>query len=143
MSNNPVPTYNIGFFTTGTNSEYSILLARMVTQVAKEKNINLINFLGGSLNPNFTFSQYKYQYQCNVAFNFANTPKLDGIILASGVLASFLDSTDFYNFYSQFKSIPIVSLGVNLPDLPSAYTDNKSVFHELVSHLIQVHNRKK
>ncbi len=143
MSNTPVPPYTIGFFTTGTNSEYSILLARMVTQVAKEKNINLINFLGGSLNPNFTFSQYKYQYQCNVAFNFADTPQLDGIILASGILASFLDSTDFFDFYSQFKPTPIVSLGVELPDLPSAYTDNKSIFHELVSHLIQEHNRKK
>lgn len=143
MSDNSAPPYTIGFFTTGTNSEYSILLARMVTQVAKEKNINLINFLGGSLNPNFTFSQYKYQYQCNVAFNFADTPQLDGIILASGVLASFLDSTDFFDFYSQFKPTPIVSLGMNLPDIPSAYTDNKSIFYELVSHLIQVHNRKK
>ena len=135
--------YTIGFFTTGTNLEYSALLASLVSNVAKEKNINLINFLGGSLNPNFTFSQYKYQYQCNVAFNFAHTPHLDGIILASGILASFLNSNDFFDFYSQFKPLPIVSLGVHLPDLPSTYTDNTSIFNKLVSHLIQVHNRRK
>ena len=56
---NNVP-YTIGFFTTVTNLEYSTLLAGTVTKIAEEKNINLINFLGGSLNPNFTFSQYKY-----------------------------------------------------------------------------------
>ena len=91
---NNVP-YTIGFFTTVTNLEYSTLLAGTVTKIAQEENINLINFLGGSLNPNFTFSQYKYQYQCNVVFNFAHSEHLDGIILASGTLASFLNSTDF------------------------------------------------
>jgi len=135
--------YTIGFFTTGTDLEYSSLLACMVTKVAEKKNINLINFLGGSLNPNFTFSQYKYQYQCNVAFNFAHTQHVDGIILASGILASFLDSTDFYDFYSQFAPIPMVSLGVNINDLPSVYTDNVTIYNQLVSHLIQTHSRKR
>ena len=135
--------YTIGFFTAGTNLGYSAFLANLLSNVAKEKNINLINFLGGSLNPNFTFSQYKYQYQYNVAFNFAHTPYLDGIILGSSTLASFLNDNDFFHFYSQFKPLPMVSLGVHIPDLPSTYTDNTSVFNKLVSHLIQAHNRKK
>lgn len=135
-------TYTIGFFTTVTNLEYSTLLAGTVTKIAQEENINLINFLGGSLNPNFTFSQYKYQYQCNVVFNFAHSDHLDGIILASGTLASFLNATDYSNFYSQFKPIPMVSLGVQIPDLPSVYTNNTAIFKELVNHLIHVHNRK-
>lgn len=138
---NNVP-YTIGFFTTVTNLEYSTLLAGTVTKIAQEENINLINFLGGSLNPNFTFSQYKYQYQCNVVFNFAHSEHLDGIILASGTLASFLNSTDYSNFYSKFKPIPMVSLGVQIPDLPSVYTNNTAIFKELVNHLIHVHNRK-
>lgn len=143
MSGQASAPYTIGFFTNGTDLEYSSLLARMVTKVAEKQNINLINFLGGSLNPNFTFSQYKYQYQCNVAFNFAHTHHIDGIILASGILASFLDSTDFYDFYSQFISIPMVSLGVNISDLPSVYTDNVTIYNQLVSHLIQAHDRKR
>ena len=138
---NNVP-YTIGFFTTVTNLEYSTLLAGTVTKIAEEKNINLINFLGGSLNPNFTFSQYKYQYQCNVVFNFAHSDHLDGIILASGTLASFLNEADYSNFYSKFKPIPMVSLGVQIPDLPSVYTNNTAIFKELVNHLIHVHNRK-
>lgn len=137
------PKYTIGFFTTVTNLEYSALLARTVSKIAQKENINLINFLGGSLNPNFSFSQYKYQYQCNVAFNFAHTNHLDGIILASGTLASFLDSKDYSNFYSEFKPLPMVSLGVEIPDLPSTYTNNTAIFNELVTHLIQVHNCKK
>ena len=143
MFNNSASSYTIGFFTTGTDLEYSSLLARTVTKVARELNVNLINFLGGSLNPNFTFSQYKYQYQCNVAFNFAHNPHVDGIILASGILASFLDSTDFFDFYSQFKPLPMVSLGVNISELPSVYTDNVTIFNQLVSHLIQIHGCQK
>lgn len=143
MLDNRVTSHTIGFFTTGTDLEYSLLLARIVTQVAKEQNIKLINFLGGSLNPNFTFSQYKYQYQCNVAFNFAHTPHIDGLILASGILASFVDTTDFFDFYNQFSPLPMVSLGVNIPDMPSVYTNNTAIFNQLVSHLIQVHCCKK
>lgn len=143
MIDNSTHSYTIGFFTSGTDLEYSALLARIMTKVATSRQINLINFLGGSLNPNFTSSQDKYQYQCNVAFDFANTPHLDGIILASGILASFLNQTDYRNFYSHYKPLPMVSLGANIEDLPSVYTDNITVFNQLVSHLIQVHNCKK
>ena len=135
--------YTIGFFTTGTNSEFSSLLAHMVTQAAKDQNINLIHFLGGSLNPQLIFSQYKYQYQCNESFNFVGTSHLDGIILASEILSAYFNSSDLLDFYSQFKPTPMVSLGTPLSDLPSVYTDHKNAFNTLVSHLIQTHHRKK
>lgn len=143
MVSHSTPPYTIAFFTTGTELEFSTYLAHMVTKVAKEKNVNMINFLGGSLNPNFSFSQYKYQYQCNVAFNFAHNPHIDGIILASGILASFVASTEFDDFYNQFTSVPLVSLGVNIKQLPSVYTNNEEIYIELVSHLINVHNRRR
>ena len=134
--------YTIGFFTTGVELEYSYILSKTVNEIAKEYNVNIVNFLGGSLNPNFTFHQYKYQYQCNVAFNFADASSIDGIILASGVLSSFLTPQEFIKFYSNFEPIPMVSLGMNITDMPSVYTDNKTVFKNLVSHLIEVHNKR-
>lgn len=136
------PVYTIGFFTTGVELEYSTILFQAVSKVAKEYQVNLVNFLGGSLNPDFSFQQYKHQYQCNVAFDYANQEVLDGIILASGVLSSFLSPTEYSRFYSKFKPIPMVSLGAPVENMPSVYTDNKAVLKELVSHLITKHHKK-
>lgn len=134
--------YTIGFFTTGVELEYSYILFKSVEKVAKERGVNLINFLGGSINPEFTFQQYKYQYQCNVAFNYAHQDHIDGIILASGVLSSFIDTKAYSDFCNNFAPIPMVSLGLPVEDMPSVYTDNRAVFKDLVSHLITHHHRK-
>lgn len=143
MTKNTISSYTIGFFTTGTELEYSNLLTRAMDRAAAHHHINVVNFLGGTLNPNYSFSQYKFQYQCNAAFSYAHTPYIDGIILASGALSSFLNSDEFHQFYSQFKEKPIVSLGVKLDDIPSVYTDNKEVYRKLVSHLITVHHKRR
>ncbi|WP_054741910.1 GGDEF domain-containing protein [Cellulosilyticum ruminicola] len=142
MNDQVHPVYTIGFFTTGVELEYSTILFQAVSKIAKEYQVNLVNFLGGSLNPDFSFQQYKHQYQCNVAFDYANQEVLDGIILASGVLSSFLSPTEYRRFYSKFKNIPTVSLGSFVNDMPSVYTDNKAVLKQLVSHLITKHHKK-
>lgn len=135
-------SYTIGFFTTGVELEYSYILFKAVAKVAQEYQVNLVNFLGGSLNPDFSFQQYKYQYQCNVAFNYAHKDVLDGIILASGVLSSFLSDKEYNRFYSEYAPIPMVSLGTAVENMPSVYTDNKAVLKELVSHLITLHGKQ-
>lgn len=142
MDINSHSPYTIGFFTTGVELEYSYILFKAVEKIAQENQVNLVNFLGGSLDPAFTFHQYKYQYQCNVAFNYASPTTIDGIILASGVLSSFINPEDFNHFYSQYAPIPMVSLGANIEGMPSVYTDNRAVFKQFVSHLIKVHGKK-
>lgn len=142
MNDQVHPSYTIGFFTTGVELEYSSILFQAVAKVAREYQVNLVNFLGGSLNPDFSFQQYKHQYQCNVAFDYADQNVLDGIILASGVLSSFLDSKEYNRFYSKYAPIPMVSLGSAVENMPSVYTDNKAVLKELVSHLITAHGKK-
>jgi len=135
--------YTIAFFTTGSDLEYSSLVTKALSKVAKKQNVNIINILGGSLNPNFSFSKYKYQYQSNVIFDYAHTPHIDGIILGSGTLASFIDSAEFEDFYAKFKPTPMVSLGINIDGLPSVYTNNTEIYTELVSHIIKVHHKTK
>ncbi|PHV71231.1 hypothetical protein CS063_05945 [Sporanaerobium hydrogeniformans] len=143
MSKGSRAHYNIGFFTTGVELEYSHMLIQTVMKVAVEYNVNLISFLGGSLNPDFTLDHSKYQYQYNVAFDYAHAENLDGIILVSGVLSSFLTPTEFSHFYSKYSPLPMVSLGTYIKSLPSVYTDNKEAFKTIVSHLIKSHNRKR
>ena len=135
--------YTIGFFTTGVELEYSHMLSKVIAKLARENNVNLINFLGGSLNPEFAFNGYKYQYQCNVAFDYACAANIDGIILASGILSSFLKSSEYSRFYSKYSPVPMVSIGTYIQSMPSVYTDNKKAFKDLVNHLILVHGRKK
>ena len=137
------PPYTIAFFTTGSDLEYSSLVTKALSKVASTKNVNIINVLGGSLNPIASFSKYKYQYQANVIFDYALSPHIDGIILGTGTLASFIDSEQYEDFFNRFKPTPMISLGINIDGLPSVYTNNEEIFAELVSHIITVHHKTK
>lgn len=135
--------YTIGFFTVGSTFDQSDILAKYVTQAAKTYNLNIITFLGGVLNTNASYTQYNYQRQCNVAFEFAKSKKLNGIILASHLLAAYQGADSLSNFCTSFQPTPMVSLGLQLPNIPSVYTDNTSNIKQMVTHLIKKHGRRK
>lgn len=135
--------YTIGFFTVGSTFNQSDTLAKYIEQAAKTYKVNIITFLGGVLNTSASYTQYNYQRQCNVVFEFAKSEKLDGIIIASHLLAAYQGVETLVNLCTSFAPTPIVSLGLELPNVPSVYTDNTSNIKQMVSHIIEKHNRRK
>lgn len=133
----------IGFFTTSVEREYSSRLCSSLVKLCEQNNVRLIIFLGGALYPEIASKKQRYDYQHNVAFNYALSYDIDGIIMSSSGISSFVTENEFKQFYSKYSSVPMVSLGIDIKDMPSITIDNTKNFKAAITHLISYHHRKK
>jgi GAF domain-containing protein/DNA-binding LacI/PurR family transcriptional regulator len=120
-------------------SEYQVNFWAGVVDKAKELDINLICFAGETLgySPHNKFTDAQ-----NIVYDLASLKNVDGLII-SGTLGTYINEADFTNFFSHFKSIPVVSTVVSLPGIPAVMVDNEKGMRELLTHLIQEHGHKR
>lgn len=92
---------------------------------------------------NLDFSSYNYQY--NSLYDYANIAGLDAIIITYGTLMMFLSREEKSVFFKRFGDIPLVVLQEYNEHENYCYliADNYKGMFEAVSHLIEVHDRKK
>ncbi len=132
----------IAFLTTSVEKEYSSRLCDSLVKLCEKNNVRLIVFLGGSLSPEITAKDQRYGYQHNVAFSYALSADIDGIIISSAGISSFVTENQFQQFYSKYSSIPMVSIGVDIKDIPSITIEGTNNFKAAITHLIKDHHKK-
>jgi DNA-binding LacI/PurR family transcriptional regulator/GAF domain-containing protein/anti-sigma regulatory factor (Ser/Thr protein kinase) len=135
------PRKTIGLLLENTvgRSEYQVNFWAGVADKAKELDINLICFAGETLG----YSPLnKFADAQNIVYDLASSRNVDGLII-SGTLGTYINEGDFTNFFSRFKSIPVVSTVVSLPGIPTVMVDNEKGMRELLTHLIQEHGYKR
>ena len=67
----------------------------------------------------------------------------DGLIVNSGSVFNFISLAESVAFLRQYRSLPIISIGVIIPEIPSIVIDNHNSVYDLVVHLIKEHGRQK
>jgi Signal transduction histidine kinase len=67
---------------------------------------------------------------------------VDGIIILSSTIISRPVSELTVQLKSLFGSLPVISAGIGIPDVPSVVIKTKSSMEQLMSHLIDVHHYK-
>ncbi len=120
-------------------SNFEFNIWRGAIDCAKENGVNLICFAGGNISLN---SEKKYANVRNNIYDLVTSKRIDGIILLSTSISSFISEEDYKNFIKKFKNIPVVSIGKAPLDIPCSLVDNKTGMKNVISHLIKVHNRK-
>jgi diguanylate cyclase (GGDEF)-like protein len=128
----------IGFMTPQIDATYNTLLWHGVSDAAKEKDINVVIFEGKMFN-----SSRFHEYGGNCIYELINPLQLDGLILATGTLINHIGISCFENYVKRFSSIPRVSVSVPLKGIPSVVIDNKTGMKSVISHLIEVHKKKR
>ncbi|MGC1377346.1 MAG: substrate-binding domain-containing protein, partial [Anaerolineales bacterium] len=120
-------------------NEYQVNFWAGVVDKAKELDINLICFAGETLgySPLNKFAEAQ-----NIIYDLVSLKNVDGLII-SGTLGTYIDKAAFTDFFSRFKSIPVVSTVVSLPGIPTVIVDNEKGMRELLTHLIQDHGHKR
>lgn len=128
----------IGLLIPNIHNEYMTGIWKGVIRGAEEHDINLLIFRGEAIK-----DPYGDGYQNNVIYDLIKPDNIDGIILASGALCNFISRKEFQDFCTRFKNIPMVSLSIEFPDIPSILTDNKSGIMHAVDHLVETHGYEK
>ena len=99
---------------------------------------NLLCFTGGTLHDPHDFST-----QGNLVYDFIDVSRLDGLIIWSSSLSSYVGLDSLRRFCDRYRPLPIVSIGVVLDGIPSVVLDSYQGMREAMAHLIEVHGRRR
>ncbi|MBC8059392.1 MAG: GGDEF domain-containing protein [Clostridiaceae bacterium] len=128
----------IGVLINSVDGFYQSPIWRGIKKVAEERNFDVLFFAGGALE-----STVGDEAQQNVIYDLVNTDKLDGLIVCSGLLLNYIGLDKFVEFIERYRDIPMVSIGIDIKDIPSVVFDNRKYMHLMVNHLIDHHNYSK
>ncbi|MEN2984977.1 MAG: diguanylate cyclase [Dictyoglomaceae bacterium] len=129
---------NIGIIVNALYESYQLKILSGAFTAGKKLNVNLLTFVGGSLNSD------PESLQRNQIYNLISKESLHGLIIMGLVVGFNLPKDRIAEFYNNFsKELPVVSIGLNLENIPSIIIDNTLGFKELLIHIIEKHKYKK
>jgi len=128
----------IGVLINSFDGFYQSPVCRGIRKVAEKRNFDVLFFAGGALE-----SPNRDEAKQNVIFDLVNTNKLNGLIICPGLLLNYIGIDKFIEFLEPYRTIPIVSIGIDIKDIPSVIFDNRECMHLMVNHLIEHHNYSK
>jgi phosphoserine phosphatase RsbU/P len=79
----------------------------------------------------------------NQLYRLVHRDSIDGAVLASAVLANQCGVDGIARFCQGFEDIPLCSVGVEVPDVPSIVVDNGPGMQAMVEHFIVEHGRRR
>jgi sigma-B regulation protein RsbU (phosphoserine phosphatase) len=109
-----------------------------VSSVCRERDVNLLCFIGGPLR-----SPYGFDAQRNVVYELTDMQNVHGLVIAMGTLANFIDLEEARRFCERYHPLPMTSIALSLEGIPDIAVDNAKGTREAVSHLVEVHGRRR
>ena len=128
----------IGLLINDIDGTYQALFWLAFKQAAEEMDCNLIVLVGRTLN-NKGFGAKQH----HIIYNFIEKGAIDGIIIASSLIGTFVSPEEFKKFCKKYKDIPVVSFGIEIPNAASIVCEGKNGLKDLIRHLIDDHGYKR
>lgn len=109
-----------------------------ITDHAEDMGIRLITFVATSQDQ---ISSLDLHY--DVIQDFVRNSSLDGVIVFSGAIGEHKEYEEVLKFCKAVDNIPIVSIALDIPGVPSVLVENTTGIIEVMDHLVKVHEYKK
>lgn len=119
------------------DSSYCLSFYKWISQEARARKASLIVMEGNSLDNNTLENVAN-----NTLLRIVSRERLDGLIILSSSI-NFSCGNLVIEKFAQSVDIPVVSIGVSYEGITSIVLNNSEGFHQIVSHLIEVHNYAK
>jgi|GEM_PF-4331336 len=126
----------IGVFTAELDDSYQAAAWEGISARAEREKIGLICFLGSRLN-----SPVVPEKSANRIYDLANENSLEGLIVISSAISTYLEIDDLRRFLTARCSSPLVSIGSQVPGVPSVTVAGREGLTAVVQHLIDEHER--
>ena len=105
-----------------------------VADAARERDINLLSFVGQALGADPA---------ANVIYDLLQDGVVDGLIIEAGGLALLGGIEAVQEFCAQYHPLPMVNLEIALPDIPAVLMDDYQSMYAAIAHLIEDHGRRR
>ena len=84
-----------------------------------------------------------YDFQYDAIKSFVSPNNIDVLVIASASLSNLRTSEEFLSDIENLPNMVTVSLGIDVPYLPSVVVDSKEAIRSVIKHIITFHDRKK
>jgi signal transduction histidine kinase/DNA-binding LacI/PurR family transcriptional regulator/CheY-like chemotaxis protein len=129
----------LGVFVNDLLSPYQIRLFNSLKRAADARGVRLIGFQGSYLiSPE---QERRTAFDGSFVYGLAGEESVDGLIVASNVLASRAGSEAVYDLCRKTR-LPIVSVG-RLSGVPSIEVGARDALRHVVEHLVEAHSRRR
>ena len=128
----------LGLFVDWLEDGYQNSVLTGVADAARRSGVNLICFAGGVLG-----SPHRFGLQRNAVYNLAGPENIDGLMIMSGALGNHLGEEALARCCDHYRPLPMCSIAVALPGIPSVLVDNATGMHAALVHLIEAHGRRR
>ncbi|HOJ98934.1 MAG TPA: substrate-binding domain-containing protein [Termitinemataceae bacterium] len=133
-----MPVRTFGFLAARLDDPYQHAVWNGAADAARQWGGTIVFFGGQRLK-----SPIGFEALDNIAFDVAERSNLSALAVMTNVIATYISQQELLRFLSHFKGKPVISIGVNLPGIPSVCIDNRGPMEELADHLVKVHNRRR
>jgi len=127
----------IGLQTSRLEYGYGVKIWQGAEACAEKLDADLIVFPGRNLE-----APHGFDYQYNRIFSQMSKENLDALILVTTLISNYIDAGSLSEFCSRFKDIPLVSMGIRIPGVPSLVIDNRSGIRDVVRHMVEKHGAR-
>ncbi len=128
----------IGVFTAQLDDAYQTAVWRGISDRAKQLGIGVVCFAGRRL-----YAPTAFEAAENFAFRLAGSRTMDGLIVVTTAIATFLDAEGIRSLFASRGDLPQVSVASAVPGISSVTVDGSQGVCDVVSHLIQEHGRRR
>ncbi|HZU85317.1 MAG TPA: substrate-binding domain-containing protein, partial [Polyangiaceae bacterium] len=117
---------------------YQAAFRSAIERAAARSGCGLLVFSGRSLgHPD------PYERAQNRLYDWVSPRVADGAIVLSGTVAHFADRTAMAGLCARLGAMPVVSIALEIPGVPSILMENRSALSESVSHVALHHRRRR
>ena len=127
----------IGVFTAELDDAYQIEVWRGIEARAHERGVGVVCFLGSRVD-----SVNVSEAAANVAYRIADRRSIDGLVVVTSAIATFLDAEGLTRLFARGEGFPQVSVGVKIAGVASLSVDGSAGLAEVVRHLVRHHGRR-
>jgi GAF domain-containing protein/DNA-binding LacI/PurR family transcriptional regulator len=124
----------IGFLLVSTTRTWELLQWWGVTDAARERDVNLVCFLGRELR-----SPVGFDAQANILYDLVNPEQLDGLVLWAAGFDNYVTPAQMVEFCARYHPLPMVTVEDEVPGIPNVFIDNHRAMREALVHLIETH----
>ncbi len=128
----------IGYLTNIIGDDTGQALWSGVVDAARERDLNVLCFLGGCLS-----DPREYRAQANILYDLVGAENVDGIVSWASSVGTYVGSDVNQVFHSQYRSLPVVPIGAALSEFPHVLVDGYTGMRAVVAHLAQVHGYRR
>jgi DNA-binding LacI/PurR family transcriptional regulator/serine phosphatase RsbU (regulator of sigma subunit) len=128
----------IALLVNSVDSDYSHAIWHAVKRAAERQNAEVMAFTGMYLE-----SPDPSEATRNLIYRLVNPRRIDGVAIVASLIAHHCGVAGVARLCQQYAPLPLCSIGLEVPNVPSLVVDNRAGMKQGVKHLIEAHGRRR